>query len=132
MYLVHARLQGPPGVALPPQVKSLVHVLAREGDGVEHVTAHPRALPFPVVGLYLRAESLVEAESTGAALCRRVLERAEFTGWSLVLAQAPMVTPFYESLLAGSGPQPGGLDGTGQGLLRPGGSPSTVSDQRRE
>ncbi|MFF1414161.1 hypothetical protein ACFVX6_30955 [Streptomyces sp. NPDC058289] len=132
MYLVHARLQGPPGVVLPPQATSLVRALAREDDGLEHVSAHPRALPHPVVGLFLQAESLEEAESNAAGLCRRVLECAEFTGWSLVLAQAPMVAPFYESLLTGSAPQAGWLDGTGQGHLRPGESPSTPPDQRRK
>ncbi|WP_407838166.1 hypothetical protein ACE1OC_20070 [Streptomyces sp. DSM 116496] len=109
-----------------------MRALAREGDGLEHVAAHPRALPHPVVGLFLRAESLMEAESNAAVLCRRVLECAEFTGWSLVLAQAPMVAPFYESLLSASAPQAGWLDGTGQGHLRPAGSPSTPPDQRRE
>ncbi|WP_330331872.1 hypothetical protein OHS33_20555 [Streptomyces sp. NBC_00536] len=132
MYLVHARLQGPPGVALPLEARSLVRAQAVEDDALEHVVAHPRALPHPVIGLYVRADNLAAAESRAARLCRRVLEREEFSGWSLVLAEAPMVALFYESLLTGSGLAAGPLDGMGQGPLRPAGSSSTPSDQRRE
>ncbi|MFD5144363.1 hypothetical protein [Streptomyces sp. NPDC058401] len=132
MYLVHARFQGPPGVVLPPRAASVVCALAHEGDGIEHVVAHPRALPHPIVGLYVRAGSLAQAESNAAGLCRRVLEHEEFAGWALLLAQAPMVAPFYESLVALSVPPAGSVDGTGQGHLRPGESPSTPPDQRRE
>ncbi|MFJ9344355.1 hypothetical protein ACIRP0_34505 [Streptomyces sp. NPDC101733] len=133
MYLVHARLRAPLGVPLPPETRSLVRSGVREEDGIEHVAVHPHASPHPVIGLYVRVESLAAAEARAARVCRRVLrECAEFTGWSLVVADAPLVAPFYESLLSASGPAQPPVDPLGQGRFGPAEGPSHCSDQRRE
>ncbi|GAA0380410.1 hypothetical protein [Streptomyces blastmyceticus] len=137
MYLVHARLQGPPGASLPLETRSLVRSQIRDGDGVEHVTVHPHALPHPVVGLYVRADSLAAAETRVARLCRLLLGCAGFDGWSLPAVEAPMVVPFYESLLsdpgtAGPGTADPAVDGCVQGHFGPAENPSTPSDQQRK
>lgn len=82
---------------------------------MEHVTAHPYALPVPVLGVFLRAESLVEAESLAAALCRRLLDsHAGLAGWGLRRAEAPLLATL------------------GHGPLGPAESPSNPSDLRRK
>ncbi|MFD0122579.1 hypothetical protein [Streptomyces virginiae] len=132
MYLVHAHLQAPPGGALPPDTPSLVWAQAYLDEGLEHVVAHPCALPHPVLGFYVRAENLTAAELKAHELCRRLLDRVEFAGWSLVRAEAPMVALFYESLLSRSGNAAGAVDGTVRGPLRPEEPPSSPPDGRRK
>ncbi|MFD9791970.1 hypothetical protein ACFWXK_13570 [Streptomyces sp. NPDC059070] len=132
MYLVHARLRGPLGARLPGDTRSLVRAQAHEGGGIEHVAVHANASPDPVLGLYVRADSLADAEERAAEVCLRVLSRPEFGGWSLLSAQVPLVAPFYEALLSASGPARPGEDGSGHGRLGPPENPSTGPDQRRK
>lgn len=133
MYLVHALVQARPGAALPADTRSLVLAHAREEDGVEHVSVHPHALPHPVLGLYVQARNLADAESRATALCRRVLTNCpEFDGWSLLSAQAPLVAPFYEALLSSSVPEVPWVDRFVQGRFGPPENPSTPPDQRRK
>lgn len=133
MYLVHARLHGPPCVSLPSETRSLVRARVSGEDGIEHVAVHPHALPHPVIGLYVRAESLAVAEAQATRVCRRLLrDCAEFAGWSLLVAQAPLVAPFYESLLSASGPVAPMVDAMVQGRFGPAENSSHPSDQRRK
>ncbi len=113
MYLVHARLRAPrplsppaPGFCLlPTETGRWAMSLAVPTDGVEHVAVHPRALPHPVLGLYLLADRLEAAEESARVLVARTLAaHPELSGWKLLGAQAPLVAPFYESLLDGSAP----------------------------
>ncbi|ANZ13862.1 hypothetical protein SNOUR_02710 [Streptomyces noursei ATCC 11455] len=132
MYLIHAHLQGPPGASLPLETRSLVRSQTHDGDGVEHVTVHPDAVPHPVVGLYVRADSLAAAESRAARLCRLLLGCARFDGWSLPVVEAPLVAPFYASRWSDWGPAGPAVDGCGQGHFGPAENPSTPSDQQRK
>ncbi|THA88219.1 hypothetical protein E6R61_26805 [Streptomyces sp. LRa12] len=91
MYLVHAQLTAPPGGCLPADVARRALALARTGERVEHVTAHPHAIPNPVLGFFVVAESLFEAEELVAVMCRRLLNtHAQLRGWALLGAEVPL------------------------------------------
>ncbi|WP_327253401.1 hypothetical protein [Streptomyces sp. NBC_01244] len=112
MYLVHAALRAPaPGAQLPPHAGELIRAFASASASasatadacgpVEHVSAHPHALPDPTLGVYLLADSLNEAERRTEALCRRAFEEVPaLWGWTVGRVGAPLVTPYYEHLLA--------------------------------
>ncbi len=105
MYLVHAVLRHPAaGAALPPDTRELLSALVRPGDRIEHLVLHRDAVPDPVLGLFLLADSLTEAESRAAAFCRTALGSfPELLGWWADRVDVPLVTPFYDRLLAASG-----------------------------
>ncbi|MGW0391587.1 hypothetical protein ACWDYJ_11945 [Streptomyces sp. NPDC003042] len=117
MYLIHAGFRAPSaGGQLPPHTADIIRSLADAQDPVEHISAHPDALPDPVVGFFLVADSLNEAELRTEALCRRALDEVQaLRGWTLARLGAPLVAPYYEQLLRapsghagriGSGPLP--------------------------
>ncbi|WP_432122388.1 hypothetical protein [Streptomyces sp. S1] len=121
MYLVHVGLRAPaprvsPHELTAPLVRSHVH----PEDRAEHISVHPRALPHPVIGVYLRAASLAEAEAWAADLVDRVLARCpELSGWSPLRPEAPLLAP--ELILdqdavepSDSGPGHSPLDQNGQ------------------
>ncbi|MFD7629962.1 hypothetical protein ACFV7Q_28750 [Streptomyces sp. NPDC059851] len=115
MYLIHAQFRAPLGGTLPADAARRALALAQAGEGVEHVTAHPYAEPHPVLGLFLVAPSLHEAEGRAAGVCRRLLrEHTGMTGWALVRAEVPLLAPL------------------GHGPLGPPESPSTASGLRRK
>ncbi|MFJ6755856.1 hypothetical protein ACIQNK_12655 [Streptomyces sp. NPDC091273] len=93
MYLVHAHLRPPSrGGQLPPDLRAVVNEAARPEDGVEHASVHGDASPAPVLGLFLLADSLAQAEVNAAAVCARLLEiHPELSGWTLVRAEAPLL-----------------------------------------
>jgi hypothetical protein len=117
MYLVHAHLLPPPErPPLPPDAAACTRAHARPEDRLEHACAHPHAEPHPVLGLYVLAESLAQAELYAARLCRRVLSGCpELRGWTLLRARVPLL-----------------LDPLGQGPFGPAKTPSAPSDLRRE
>ncbi|MFF8381051.1 hypothetical protein ACF07V_33510 [Streptomyces sp. NPDC015661] len=105
MYLIHAAL-GPlgPDAVLPPRLSDLLLSAARPDERVEHVVTHIHARPHPVVGVFLLAGSLNDAEARGEALCRRVLEtQPSLEACELMGATVPLVAPFYERLLSSPG-----------------------------
>lgn len=107
MYLVHARLRAPSaGGQLPPHIGELLLSLAAADDPVEHVSAHPNAVPDPVLGFFVLADDLEAAELRAESLCRRALDAfSELRGWILAGVGAPLVAPYYERvLLSSSGP----------------------------
>jgi hypothetical protein len=94
MYLVHAQLKGPPGQALPAQTAQLVLTHAEPQDRLEHISAHPHASPHPVLGLFLLAADLDEAELRAGLACHRALARCpSLRNWRLVTAQVPLIVP---------------------------------------
>ncbi|WP_344459830.1 hypothetical protein [Kitasatospora kazusensis] len=113
MYLIHARLRPPiPGRPLPGRLAALLWAMSVPEDRIEHIAVHPKAVPYPTLGLYLQADRLGEAEERAAQLCGRwVTGISLLQGWQPVDAQAPLVVPFYEQLLSSSGL--GGLNGPG-------------------
>ncbi|WP_371498189.1 hypothetical protein OG871_19255 [Kitasatospora sp. NBC_00374] len=106
MYLIHALLRPGPRVAeLPDTTAELIRRIAHPQDRVEHVSVHRRPGFDPVIGVYLLADRLEEAEDRTAALCRRAVEELPaLRGWQPGRVGAPLVAPFYERMLAGSGP----------------------------
>ncbi|WP_224284807.1 hypothetical protein [Streptomyces sp. LS1784] len=133
MYLVHTVLRpDAPSRALPVDARGILLAAVLPGDRVEHLVVHPDALPDPVLGVYLVADSLAEAEGRAAAFCRRALAAVPaFAGWSAAGTAAPLVAPFYEHMLsdeAGSAEPAGPVgppDCTDPGRNGPGAFPST-------
>ncbi|MEV7523868.1 hypothetical protein [Streptomyces sp. NPDC091371] len=93
MYLVHARLEpSAQGGELPSDLRALVYESTRPEDGVEHVSVHGDVPSAPVLGLFLMAGSLAQAEANAAAVCARLLEiHPELAGWTLVRAEVPLL-----------------------------------------
>lgn len=92
MYLVHVQLRHREGASLPPQAPSWIFDAARRADSVEHVVVHRPASATPVLGVYLIADRLEDAEQRAADLCRGVLYALpELRGWGVAAAQAPLL-----------------------------------------
>jgi hypothetical protein len=119
-YLNHAARRPPYASAeLPPNPDVLLRSLAAPAEPVEHVSVHPDAAPDPVVGVFVLADRLEDAERRAATLCRRAVDTtAELRGWTYRRVGAPPVVPFYERLL------PHGTGGSG-GRIGPRPFPST-------
>ncbi|MFI8266763.1 hypothetical protein [Streptomyces sp. NPDC085665] len=97
MYLVHAGLRAPRDAFLPADLRSLILSRLGPNDGAEHVSVHPHARPDPVIGLYLRAGSLVEAEEHAAILIRLLLSRCpELADWTPSRAEVPFIAAAFE------------------------------------
>lgn len=77
---------------------------------VEHISTHPHASPGPVLGVYLIADSLGEAERRTETLCRRACASVPaLRGWLVGRVGVPLIAPYYERLLqTGSGQPQGG------------------------
>ncbi|MFB6890081.1 hypothetical protein ACFCX4_12275 [Kitasatospora sp. NPDC056327] len=105
MYLVHAALRAPAaGRSLPGGLAAQLLSLAGP-DQVEHVSVHPDARPDAVVGVFLVADRLADAERRAADLLHRAVEEVPaLRGWSVGPVRVPLVGPFYDRLLSGSGP----------------------------
>ncbi|WP_433399570.1 hypothetical protein [Streptomyces sp. CA-146814] len=59
---------------------------------------HPHVLPHPVVGFYVRAESLLEAEAAALSLWHRARAGVvELQGWEAVRAESPLFRPELET-----------------------------------
>ncbi|MEU9924074.1 hypothetical protein AB0H51_22755 [Streptomyces griseoluteus] len=99
MYLVHVSVRPRRGgTVLSPSVAGLIALACADQDGFEHVTVHADALPHPVLGFYLLADSLAEAETSADALWRHVaLSVPELRDWELVRAEVPLLRPEAES-----------------------------------
>ncbi|MBD0710402.1 MULTISPECIES: hypothetical protein [unclassified Streptomyces] len=113
MYLVHVTLQpGSPGLFLPRDTRELLWAAAHPEDRIEHVVVHPDAVPAPMLGVYVLADSLASAERQTFAFCRRALEAApQLALWTAGAAAASFVALFYERLL--SAPDAPGRNGPG-------------------
>jgi hypothetical protein len=117
MYLIHARLTGPPGLELPDDLKARLRAQVTGATSIEHVTPHPDALGGPVLGLFVAAPSLAEAERAAEAACLRVLRsHPALAGCGLDRCGAAFVAPVFEAEFR-RGPGPGSRGpGPGPGL----------------
>ncbi|GLX24169.1 hypothetical protein [Streptomyces lavendulae] len=98
MYLVHAGLRPPRDASAAVDLRSLIRSRLGPDDGAEHVSVHPHARPDPVIGVYLRAGSLVEAEEHAAVLVRLLLSRCpELVGWTPLRAQVPLIAAAFKT-----------------------------------
>lgn len=103
MYLIHVHVRLPNAADLPESAGRWVRACALVEERVEHVAVHAQATPYPVLGVYLLADCLEQAEANAAHVVTRALDsEPALHGWHLVRAQAPLVAPFYERLLDGS------------------------------
>ncbi len=101
MYLVHAQLASNNEAALPPDTVPLVTGCARPEDRLEHVAVHQEDPPGPVLGLFLLAESLEQAEGAAFRVCLRALRTCRgLTGFRLLSCGAAWPAAYYEGLLA--------------------------------
>ncbi|GAA2450853.1 hypothetical protein [Streptomyces macrosporus] len=97
MYLIHVRLRPPVGAELPHDAADQVRGCAVAHERIEHVSDHRHAAGGPVLGIYLIADDLFQAEARAGSICRRALARCpDFRGWELAGVQAPFVAPFVE------------------------------------
>ncbi|WP_405017021.1 hypothetical protein OHV05_07960 [Kitasatospora sp. NBC_00070] len=105
MYLVHTVLTpGRTGGPLPDGAREILRAALRPEDRIEHLVLHSGAESAAVLGAYLLADSLAEAESRAALFCHHALSTLpQFAGWGAEPSTVPMVAPFYERLLAASG-----------------------------
>ncbi|MGW3746834.1 hypothetical protein ACWD62_41550 [Streptomyces sp. NPDC005146] len=97
MYLIHAQLSAPPDARLPPNVRDLIRAEPTELVSIEHITSHADAPGGPVLGLFVAATSLEEAEQVAEAACRHALQsEPDLAGYRLVRCAVGFVSPFYE------------------------------------
>ncbi len=93
MYLVHVSIrQRSSGAALPHAAAELITRVCAGRGGFEHLSVHADARPHPVLGFYLRADSLAEAEAAAGSLWRHAaLCVAQLSDWELVRAEVPLL-----------------------------------------
>ncbi|MEU9075899.1 hypothetical protein ACFYUY_19445 [Kitasatospora sp. NPDC004745] len=101
MYLVHAVLRPvSPGLALPSDARELLRGEVWPEDRIEHLVVHPHPGADPVLGVYLLADRLEDAEARTDRFCHRALTALpQFAGWRAARGAAPLLAPFYERLL---------------------------------
>jgi len=104
MYLIHARLGIPAGRELPHEAASVITSCARPGEGLEHLVVHPVPRGGAVVGLFVAAPDLARAEAVAWSICRRALRVPRLSGVTLLSCASPLVTAYYERLLAAEPP----------------------------
>ncbi|MFF7383446.1 hypothetical protein [Streptomyces griseoluteus] len=95
MYLVHAHFRAHVPLAVPSvQFAELVLAQVRASGEVEHASVHFPLPHAPVIGFWLSAGTLREAETRTRNLCERALETVgELSGWTLLRAEAPLLAP---------------------------------------
>ncbi|MGW6263045.1 hypothetical protein [Streptomyces sp. NPDC055085] len=97
MRLVHVRIRCPEGEILPQNAVWLIGRSAQQREGVEHVAFHPDAANGPVLGLFLTASGVAEAERAAEAVCRGALaDHVELAGFGLTVCDVALVSVFGE------------------------------------
>jgi hypothetical protein len=104
MYLVNVRLWPDAGGVVPPRAAELVAVVSRPGDGLEHVSASATGQEGDeggvVLGLFILAASVEEAEERALGLFERAVDAVEeFGGLRWASEGAAMVDQYYERRL---------------------------------
>jgi hypothetical protein len=98
MYLIHAQLSGPQGLQLPVDLRDRIRARSLGSASIEHVTPHLDAPVGPVLGLFVAAGSLEEAERAAKTACLNILDSdPALAGYTLLRCAIALVTPFYEA-----------------------------------
>jgi hypothetical protein len=99
MFLVHVSLRPRrPNAEIPPSAAKSIALSCAGRDGFEHVSVHPCALPHPVIGFYIQAESLKEAEAAALSLWGHASSAvAELRAWDPARAEVPLFRPDTET-----------------------------------
>ncbi|WHM37888.1 hypothetical protein [Streptomyces sp. BPTC-684] len=67
---------------------------------MEHISVHTDGLEEPVVGVYLTAASLADAERTAVLVCHRaLLACSSLAGLSVLACGAALVPEYWDGLL---------------------------------
>jgi hypothetical protein len=100
MYLIHAHLSGSLGDSSAADMLELLTRCRPPNcrGGIEHVTCHAERREGLVLGIFVSAPSLQEAETTAEASCRTALAARPGLG-VLVDCSAAFVAAFYEEHL---------------------------------
>ncbi|MFI8304166.1 hypothetical protein ACIF80_12040 [Streptomyces sp. NPDC085927] len=99
MQLVHVRVRLAVDFPTPERLTMILLSHARPPDQIQHISIHPDTGRDLTVGVYVIADSLLEAEGMARAVVARAVEReyelrgARLTGWS-----AALVPEFYNGL----------------------------------
>ncbi|MEU5161184.1 hypothetical protein AB0G74_16465 [Streptomyces sp. NPDC020875] len=100
MYLVHAELRQEADAVLPGHADQLITDCADSDDGLEHIVVHPQAADGTLVGLFMLASTVEEAELRAARVCRRALEtQPELEGFALLGCGVRLVPGLHDQLL---------------------------------
>jgi hypothetical protein len=90
MYLVHLALAPPGDALLPADIRQLLESGAPEV--LEHVSVHAQERPHPVIGLFLRVDTLSEAETTAERIWAHAAAASpQLVDWSLRRAEVPLL-----------------------------------------
>ncbi|MCL8017541.1 hypothetical protein [Streptomyces sp. AS02] len=82
-------------------MRNSLSALAQPAERVEHVVVHADRADALVLGLYVTAPSLQDAERTARALVLRALRsRPPLLDAEIVSCGVPLVAPFYDLLLS--------------------------------
>ncbi|WP_405894130.1 hypothetical protein OG272_18820 [Streptomyces sp. NBC_00104] len=98
MYLIHLALEpgrrGGSGSPLPADTGAAIAACAGDADALEHVTVHRDDPALPVVGFFLRAACIEEAEAAAVRLWRRaVAGRPDLRTWHVKCSESPLFVP---------------------------------------
>jgi hypothetical protein len=98
MYLIHLALEaggrGVGGTSLPADTGAAIAACAGDADALEHVTVHRDDPALPVVGFFLRAACIEEAEAAAERLWRRtVAGRPDLRTWRVKCSESPLFVP---------------------------------------
>ncbi|MCX4784187.1 hypothetical protein [Streptomyces sp. NBC_01264] len=108
MYLVHAELCCGAGAALPVHADRLIADAADADEGLEHVVVHEDEAAGLLVGLFILAATVEDAERLATLLVTRAVESVpELAGFTVGRCGVRMVPGYYSRQVTEN---PGGLD----------------------
>lgn len=94
MYLVHIHLRPPPGGGVLPGDTAGLVMSAGRGTGLEHAAVHSENGQDPVIGVYVRATTLPDAEAVASDIWKRTT-RADprLDRWTPLRIEVPLLPP---------------------------------------
>ncbi|MFC8226767.1 hypothetical protein [Streptomyces sp. NPDC057287] len=98
MYLVHAHVEMPGPLEVPPDIRELVQALLRADSRaqVEHLAVHLRSAHLFTLGFFLLSERWELAEKHAAEVCGRMLKKPPLHRARLLGTGAPPIGPAFD------------------------------------